>query len=185
MNERRRSNIPPGIRQGLPSKEGPSSREGLAEMFSRLGGVIRHLEGLVESGGEEIRRGGEFNIPGLGEKARGIYGFSVRTGLDGEARVRPFGNIKPTKSGPEVVDVREPLIDVFDEGDELLIVAELPGVSDREIEVAVSDGLLTLQATGEHRYAKELELTVRIEAEPTRRLYRNGLLELRFAKASE
>lgn len=154
-------------------------------MFSRLGGVIRHLEDLIDSGGEEIRRGGEFSIPGLGDKARGIYGFSVRTGLDGETRVQPFGNIKPTKSGPEVVDVREPLIDVFDEGDEVLIVAELPGVSDQEIEVDVSDGRLALRTTGEHRYAKQLELAARIEAEPTRRLYRNGLLELRFAKAPE
>jgi hypothetical protein len=56
----------------------------------------------------------------------GVYGFSVRTGPGGsEVKVEPFGNIKrDEKSGKTVVEeFREPVVDIFEEEDHILVVA--------------------------------------------------------------
>ena len=60
---------------------------------------------LVEAGEQQIERTGEFKVKGLGDKAHGVYGVSVRVGLGGEPHVERFGNIRTTKEGPEVVEV--------------------------------------------------------------------------------
>ncbi len=67
-----------------------------------------------------------------GKEVKGIYGFTVKVGLgDDGPRIEPFGNIrKDRESGHTVVqEVREPVVDVFEEEDHVLVVAEMPGVS--------------------------------------------------------
>jgi HSP20 family protein len=108
---------------------------------------------------------------------------SVRVGLGGEPHVERFGNIRTTKEGPEVVDVREPLIDVFDEGNEIVIAAELPGAKEDAIEIEVRGDVLALSSSGERRYAKEVLLPSPVDAASLRRSFKNGLLELRLKKA--
>ena len=46
-----------------------------------------------------ISRTGEFKVKGLGDKAHGVYGVSVRVGIGGEPHVERFGNIRSTKEG--------------------------------------------------------------------------------------
>ena len=70
-----------------------------------------------------------------------------------------FGNIKTSKEGPVVDDVREPLVDTFDESAEIVVVAELPGVAESEISVNVQDDILSIQTTGTYKYAKEVLLS--------------------------
>jgi len=55
-----------------------------------LGGLFEGIQKLVETAGKlkesgDISKTGEFEIPGLGEKGKGIFGFSVRT-LAGDER---------------------------------------------------------------------------------------------------
>jgi HSP20 family protein len=156
---------------------------GIDNLFAWLGGVVEQLGEAVEKTKEgELVKHGEFKVHGLGEKARGVYGVSVKMGLGGEPAFQSFGNIHPTAKGPEVSEVREPLVDVFDEDKEVLVVAELPGATEKDIAVTVKDGTLTLEANGKHRYAKDVELPAKVKSEPVRKVYRNGLLEVRFAK---
>lgn len=156
---------------------------GLDTLFSWLGGVVDQLGEVAEKtkSGEFVQHG-EFKPGGLGEKARGVYGVRVKMGVGNKPSFEPFGNIRPTAKGPEVSDVREPMVDVFDEGDMVLVVAEMPGASETEITMEVKDDILKLRADGEPRYAKEVELPARVEPEPARKVYRNGLIELRFNK---
>ena len=130
-----------------------------------------------------VKRTGEFKVKGLGDKAHGIYGVSVRVGIGGEPHVERFGNIRTTHEGPEVVDVREPLIDVFDEDNEIVVAAELPGVKEDAIEVDVRGDVLALSSSGERRYAKEVLLPSAVDAASMKRSFKNGLLELRLKKA--
>mgnify|MGYP007100959793 CR=1 FL=1 len=91
-------------RRTIPGRtSGPKGMKGLDELFSWFGGMVEQLEEMIETGEDEIHRTGEFKVRGLGEKARGVYGVRVRMGLGGETQVQPFGNIKPTEKGPEVV----------------------------------------------------------------------------------
>ena len=98
--------------------------------------------------------------------------------------VERFGNVRDTSEGPVVSDTREPLVDVFDEGDEVLVVAEVPGVQEKDIRLDLAGDVLTLSATGPKRkYEKEVLLPAAVEPEARRQSYQNGYLELRLAKA--
>ena len=156
---------------------------GFGGLFKGLGNFIDLLAKMAETGESEVHRAGEFRIRGLGDRARGVYGFTVRTGIGGIPRVESFGNVRATEEGPVVAEVREPLVDVFDEGEAIVLVAELPGVADEEIRIDVEGDILSLETTGERKYAKEVVLPAAVEAAPFHRAYKNGILELRLKKA--
>lgn len=130
-----------------------------------------------------ISRNKQFSIPGGG---RGVYGFSIRTGLgDTEPVVSEFGNVKMTNDGVVVSETREPLADVFDEGDEILIVFELPGVAERDIHVELNGDVLALEAKGtRHRYDCETLLPASVDPGSAQQSYDNGYLQIRYAKAA-
>ena len=76
-------------------------------------------------------------------KLRGVYGFSVKTAIgnqgEREVKIEPFGNIRRESSGDAVVeDVREPLVDVYEEEDHVLVLAEIPGVSKKDVQLELS-----------------------------------------------
>jgi HSP20 family protein len=158
---------------------------GLGGIFKGIGDFIDLLSEMVEAGESEVTRTGEFKVKGLGEKARGVYGFTVRTGIGGIPRVERFGNIRSTEEGPVVDEVREPLVDVFDEGETVLVVAEVPGVVEEEITVEVRDDVLSLETKGERKYAKEVLLPCPVDAATMKKAYKNGVLELRLGKAKD
>jgi len=160
---------------------------GLGGLFKNLGDLVSAISEAVE---QASREGGERT--GSGElkggpdgKLKGVYGFSIRTSIGGAPpTVERFGNIRPTEQGPEVVEVREPLVDIFDEGAELYVVAEVPGVEEREVSVELHGDILLLETTGERRYAKELLLPCPGDPASLRSSYRNGILEVRITKAA-
>jgi HSP20 family protein len=159
---------------------------GIGGMFKGLGDlldVISDLADKVETAEGESSQSGEFDVKGLGDKGRGVYGFSIRSGIGGPPRVERFGNIRKTEEGPVVADVREPLVDIFDEGAEIMIVAELPGVSEAQVQVELKDDILTIATSGDRLYAKEILLSAEVEAGSLRQTYTNGILELRLKKA--
>ena len=171
--KRRETRIPEG---------GISIDLGLGGLFKGLGNFIELLSEMVDEGESEITRQGEFKIKGL-EKARGVYGFTVKTGLGGIPRVEPFGNIRETERGPIVTETREPLVDIFDEGDVILVVVELPGVDEEEIEVDVQGDVLSVSTKGERKYVKEMLLPHLVDPATLTTSCKNGILELRVNKA--
>lgn len=158
--------------------------EALADLgaaFRGLGGLVEMLGTLVEKA-EDVQREGEFRVKGLGDQARGVYGFSLRTGIGGVPQVRRFGNVTPTAKGPVVEDVREPLVDVFDEADEIIVTAEIPGVAENEISLALDGNRLSLSTTGRHLYAKTITLPGPVDPASLERSHRNGILQARLRK---
>lgn len=152
-------------------------------LFRRFGNFADLLRKLVEAGGAHIKRRGEFRVSGLGDQARGVYGFSIRSGIaEGEPRIEAFGNLHPREDGFIVGDVHEPLVDVLDEGDEIVVRAELPGVFEDEILVRVDGERLTIKTIGERQYSKELWLSAPIAEDSLGMSYGNGLLEVRARK---
>ena len=154
-----------------------------------LGGILKGLGDLVEKLGELEKRGGiseTGTIHGEGDKVRGIYGFSVKVGLgDQGPRIEPFGNIRrDADSGrTEVQEVREPMVDVFEEEDHLLVLAELPGVGKEDIQVDVKDDVLTIAAErGEKKYRKEVLLPRSVSKEKMQVTCNNGVLEIKCPK---
>ena len=127
---------------------------------------------------------GEFTIPGLGEKGRGIFGFSVRSmagGDDQGVKVRPFGNMHKAKEGVAIEEDRDPAVDVLQEGDRIRVIAELPGVSEADIEYEVKGDVLTISTKGARKYHAEVLLPQRAQKEGIQSSYNNGVLELKLA----
>ena len=163
---------------------------GLGEMFKGLGDLVKlaadladkvDLSELDEEKIAELQRASQTRVGGI---PRGVYGVSVRRGVGGIPRVQSFGNIRRTERGPVVDEVREPLVDVFDEDDVLLVIAELPGVEEKDVQIEVHDGLLKLSTTTKRRrYAKELPLPCPVEESTMESAYKNGVLEIRLRKS--
>ena len=73
-------------------------------------------------------------------------------------------------------------MDVFDEEQEIVIAAELPGVAEDEVHIEIQDDILSLETTGERKYAKEILLPGQADAATLQKAYKNGILELRLKK---
>jgi HSP20 family protein len=154
-----------------------------------IGGILRGLGDLVEKLADLEQQGEVFKtgtIRGSGEQVRGIYGFTVKVGLgDQGPRIEPFGNIRrDARSGrTEVQEVREPMVDVFDEEEHLLVLAELPGTSKEDVHIELEDDVLTIAAErGDKKYRKEVLLPRSVPKEKMQVNCNNGVLEIRWAK---
>ncbi|MBX0328508.1 Hsp20/alpha crystallin family protein [Oscillochloris sp. ZM17-4] len=169
-----------------PTQAGLNLDLGLGGLFKNLGDLLdmaSDLAAKAEAAGGEIARSGEFELKGMGEKSRGVYGFSIRSGIGGAPRVERFGNIRKTDEGPVVADVREPLVDIFDEGAEIVVVAELPGASEAQVQVELTGDILAISTSGDRSYAKEILLSSEVVPGSLRQTYTNGILEIRLQKA--
>jgi HSP20 family protein len=149
-------------------------------LFKGFGNLIDLVSRISEG---EIHKEGE--IKGLPRRAKGVYGFSVRT-MAGKPVVESFGNIRETAKGPIVEEVREPIIDVFDEEDRILVIAELPGVSENEIKIEVTGDILNITASDtDRKYAKEILLPSKVKADSIKTAYKNGILEVTLEKEEQ
>ncbi len=146
-------------------------------LFKGMGNLIDLASRLSE---QEINKEGE--VAGLPRGAKGIYGLSVRS-LAGKPIVETFGNLKETVRGPVVEEVREPMVDIFDEGDNILVIAELPGVSEDDIKIEVVGDVLKIDSAGtERKYAKEMLLPSKVKTDSLKNTYKNGILEITLEK---
>jgi len=159
---------------------------GMGGLFKGLGNLIDAATKLAEKG-EELSKTGEIKFSGLDKikglkDLKGVYGINVRTMADGRPSVQPFGNIKKTPKGPVVEEVREPIVDVFDEPEEVHIVAEMPGIDEKDIKLDIKGDILNISAEGENRkYQKEVLLSRPASAEEISWTYKNGILEIKIA----
>jgi HSP20 family protein len=166
----------------MGKKENKKSRRqgGLADI---LGGITDFLEkiGDLAEKGEQLSQTGE--IQGKGKDIKGVYGFSVKVGLGNEGvKVEPFGNIHKDKAtGQSIVqEIREPMVDVFEEKDYTLVVAEMPGISAECVQLDVKDDLLTIHAEkGDKKYRKEVLLPKAYPKEKMLVSCNNGILEIK------
>ncbi len=155
---------------------------GLGGLFKGIGSLMDTIAKMNEEGKNEYARTGE--ITGLGDKVKGVYGFSIRMGVGGQPAVEHFGNIRKTEKGSvEVAEAREPLVDVFDERDYLMVIAELPGVEEKDIHLEIKGDILEVKAEGKDRkYNKEVLLPSEVEADSLKTGYKNGVLEIKLTK---
>ena len=166
-----------------PSDKSVKSSFSLGGLLGGLGGLIEKLGELAEAG-EELSRSGE--LKDASGKIRGVYGINIKTGLGDqgqtELKVEPFGNVRRGPADrPPGEDLREPLVDIHEEDDHVLVLIELPGVPKESVELKVADGRLELSAQrGKTTYRKEIELPKDCVAERMNWECSNGILKIRF-----
>ena len=153
--------------------------------LGKFGSVMEKLVDLAEAG-QTLSKSGELKGLDPQGKLRGVYGFSLKTGIgdrgEREVKIEPFGNIRRESSGDAVVeDIREPLVDVYEEDDHVLVLAEIPGVSKKDVQLELADDRLTIRAQrGEKRYCKEVVLPRSFGQQNMHWECTNGILKIRF-----
>lgn len=150
---------------------------GLGGIFKGIATLLSKAEELAEKG-EQIK---EFrDIAGV-KGSRAVIGYNIRTIRGGRPIISKFGNIKETKLGPVIEEKREPLIDIFEEKNETKIIAELPGVEEKDIKLDLEGKKLAISVdTEERKYYKEIELPAPVKNMTSS--YKNGVLEIRLSK---
>jgi HSP20 family molecular chaperone IbpA len=94
-----------------------------------------------------------------------------------------LGTLKEEPVAPQ--SQREVIADIFDEGDYLKVIAEMPGVDEEDIKAKVEGNQLVIsaQATG-RQYSTGIELPCLVKAE-LNLAYNNGILQITMEKEKE
>ena len=112
-----------------------------------------------------------------------VYGFTLRMGPDGKPIVQEFGNTRPSRASPELLGIREPLVDINECADIVAITAELPGVEKEDVGLTVNVDSVVIEASrGGLKYYKEISLNEEVEAEKAAATYKNGILDVQIPK---
>lgn len=147
------------------------------EWMRRVDEMLRNIEmGFMTSiRTRETRRFGPY-----------VYGFRVTIGPDGVPKVEHFNNFNRVTSRPMILEEREPLIDVLDRGNEIKVVAEVPGVNKENIKVMIIGGnkLVITAKSDERQYHKEIDLPADVDEKSAKANYKNGVLEITLQKKS-
>ena len=115
-------------------------------------------------------------------------------------RIRPWWPERFFRTGE--LDVRAPAVDVFEEKDDIVVKAEIPGMDKDNIEVNLMDHTLTLkgekkkeeEVKEENYYRSErsygsffrtVELPKDVHADKVKATFKNGVLEVRMPKTEE
>lgn len=85
-----------------------------------------------------------------------------------------------------------PLVDIYETADDLVLLADLPGVAEQDLQIEVSQGVLTFegtvadpQASSETHYYRQFKLHDRIDTDAGEAQLQNGVLTLKLPKLAE
>jgi HSP20 family protein len=151
-------------------------REMMEEMMKEMGGRPFNMEDFEKF----LPR---FRLPsGFEKKGPFVFGWSMALGPDGKPVIREFGN-KPgfdLQKGPRIREERAPLVDVMETNDEVIVVAETPGIEKEEIKLRGTGKELEIKAGD--KFYKKLTLPVEILPDQAKANYKNGVLEVRLPR---
>lgn len=138
---------------------------------------------------EDLMREFRKNKSKFGLNSPIVYGFNINIGPDGKPTIDSFGNIRPkqTSGEPVVKSKREPLVEVSEEKDQVIVIAEMPGVDRDDIELeATNDSLIiSTKENAKMHYYKKIKLTSAVNSDVAKARYTNGILEVRLKKIDE
>jgi HSP20 family molecular chaperone IbpA len=87
---------------------------------------------------------------------------------------------------PSLMNERQPPIDVFEEENYLVVLAELPGIDEKDVKVKADENSVTITAENTaKKYSNIVRLPTRINRNTTDLTYRNNILQLRLKKLCE
>ncbi|HUL10660.1 MAG TPA: Hsp20/alpha crystallin family protein [Methylococcaceae bacterium] len=114
---------------------------------------------------------------------------------------RPWFGLKlPQRLGE--IGFREPAIEVYEEKDDVVVKAEIPGIKKEELEVNITDDLLTTKGEkkkeeevkekgyyySERSYGsfeRSIQIPRAVHADKARAIFKDGILEIRLPKTEE
>ena len=124
----------------------------------------------------------QLSMDGPGVKT---YGYTMYQGPDGGRHVREFGNSDGTFGRPQLASVREPFTDVCEENGEVKVIAEIPGIEKKDINLSCNGDSLSIRVdNGSKRFSKDVALPCEADPDSAKAVYNNGLLEVTLKSLS-
>lgn len=155
------------------------------DFFSDMDEEFRQMEENMAKVFEEAAKQSD-KKPGPGGPF--VYGFSMRVGPDGKPKIEEFGNVPGAGmlGSPEEGGGREPLTDVIEGDKEVTVIAELPGIEKKDINLEVAEDSLTIDVdTAERKYHKNLKMPCQVKPDSSKASYKNGVLEVKLKRVEE
>ena len=158
------------------------------EIFKQISKSLpKDLQGLSP---EDFTKEFMKNQSKFGKKGPFVYGFNFGIGPDGKPSMGSFGNIKkePISGETKVRENREPLVEVNEEEDQIIVIAEMPGVNKEDIELNATNRSITISTQKivfGRSYFKEIDLPAAINQDYAKARYTNGILEVRLKKIKD
>jgi len=90
---------------------------------------------------------------------------------------------RPVRRAEADQEFREPIVDILEADDHLLVQAELPGIGKKDVRIEYQDDVLTISAQrGDRKYRREVLLPGDLSQEKMRISCKNGILEIKCFK---
>jgi len=176
----------------FPERFGKRREASKIPFFKDIENMFHEIEKMMEHEFEDLQDKvpkehiKEYKLPDGGtvkEFGPFVHGYSMKIGSDGKSDIREFENKKKTSEKMEVKEEQEPLVDVVNNANEILVVVELHGVEKTDIKLYGTDDSLTISVNTPHcKYYKEIELPAKVRAKEARSTYKNGVLEVIISK---
>jgi HSP20 family molecular chaperone IbpA len=181
------------------NNNGPKGIEALFGIGQGLSRILEGLKDAVDTADQRTTKSQDgdhvMHFGKEGSPFSGVAGFRMRSALDphGASKAQDediVANSRVKKPAPAKQASAEPrtritAIDVIEEDNGVLIVAEIPGVAEGELDVMLQDTMLTIQTTGSRKYLQTVDLKQSYEAASMTKHLRNGILEIRFTNAAK
>ncbi len=188
---------------------------GMDRRFDMMRREMDEIMGLMEAGPDvPFQRGEGGGEEGVRGRRPGpyVYGCRVTMGPDGVPHVQEWGNRRPSRGipledrqgggvceplpapdkpksqdGPATGEPagETPMYEMGDCKDSLSLVAEIPGVDRKDIDLRLDDGVLRMDARGRHKsYTLTVQMPAGVRLDRRYLQYRNGVLEIRLPKTA-
>jgi HSP20 family protein len=180
--------------KGLEEEKGEVPEGTAAGILKGVGGIIPGLDGLLkgleksEAFRERLKaidKEVEIRLSSqpLKRTEEGVSSFPSDRSRRTVPKNIPCSKRQTTaQARREIIASREPPVDVFDEETHLRVLAELPGVEEKDIKVKLNEAQLVISTdTPTHKYYKGITLPYAPKGQ-VGRSYRNGVLELTLQK---
>jgi HSP20 family molecular chaperone IbpA len=147
--------------------------------------ILKRIGNGALNGKWEIRQIDEPDLKGF--TIRGRFGTEVPM-----KQLDPIEPIRPSKRRPlpekpfeisknALEEMREPLVDIFDEDNQLKVYVELPGVEKEDIKLKFGDDCVEVRA---RNFYKTIQLPQgQMQSKVASTEYKNGVLEIKLPKS--
>ncbi|TFG18719.1 MAG: Hsp20 family protein [Promethearchaeota archaeon] len=156
------------------------------DFYKMVNALMRQFDpNMKEMSPEEIQKMMKENLKHF-KISPFVFGGTMTPGADGKPKFERFNTTRSSnQQEPENDEGREPLVDIMEEEEEIIVVAEIPGCAKENIELDTTDMSLTITACdedNERKYKTTVDLPSKINPDHARARYRNGILEVKLEK---
>lgn len=107
--------------------------------------------------------------------------FHIARTLNRSRATHPSFTLLPNM--PSLTEKKPPLVDIFEEGDYLRVLAELPSIDEKDISIETDGSTITITAENEtKKYLKIVRLPTHIKKGPIEFTHKNNILQVRLKK---